>query len=62
VVVPPAVAVDVVETAVVETIRRLSQLATDFPAILELDVNPLAATPDGVVAIDLVLTADPDAL
>ena len=57
VVVPPAVAVDVVET-----IRRLSQLATDFPAILELDVNPLVATPDGAVAIDLVLTVDPDAL
>ena len=62
VVVLPAVAVDVVETAVVETIRRLSQLATDFPAILELDVTPLVATPDDAVAIDLVLTADPDAL
>ncbi|MFC6726816.1 acetate--CoA ligase family protein, partial [Halobium palmae] len=31
---------------VVETIQRLSQLVTDFPAILELDVNPLVALPD----------------
>ncbi|AXR78196.1 acetate--CoA ligase family protein [Natrarchaeobaculum sulfurireducens] len=44
--------------AVVETILRLSQLVTDFPAILELDVNPLVAGPDGVQAIDLRLTVD----
>ncbi|GAB3416711.1 acetate--CoA ligase family protein [Haloparvum alkalitolerans] len=30
---------------VVETIGRLSQLVTDFPAIVELDVNPLVALP-----------------
>ncbi|MDY6817870.1 MAG: acetate--CoA ligase family protein [Halobacteriales archaeon] len=45
--------------AVVETIERLSQLVTDFPAILELDINPLVARPDGVTAIDLRLTVDP---
>ncbi len=43
---------------VVETILRLSQLVTDFPAILELDVNPLVAGPEGVQAIDLRLTVD----
>ncbi|GAA0680619.1 acetate--CoA ligase family protein [Natronoarchaeum mannanilyticum] len=48
--------------AVVETLQRLSQLATDFPAILELDVNPLVAGPDGVQAIDLRLTVDNDEL
>ena len=48
------------EDGVVETIQRLSQLVTDFPAIVELDVNPLVATPDGVVAIDVRLTVDPD--
>lgn len=48
--------------AVVETIQRLSQLAADFPAILELDVNPLVAGPDGVTAIDLQLTVDPETL
>jgi acetyl coenzyme A synthetase (ADP forming)-like protein len=50
------------EDAVVETIQRLSQLVTDFPAIVELDINPLVATPDGVVAIDIRLTVDPERL
>ncbi|WP_247000284.1 acetate--CoA ligase family protein [Halosolutus gelatinilyticus] len=48
--------------AVVETLQRLSQLVTDFPAILELDVNPLVAGPDGVRAIDLRLTLDTEEL
>ncbi|MWV41217.1 acetate--CoA ligase [Natrialba sp. INN-245] len=48
--------------AIVETIQRLSQLVTDFPAILELDVNPLVAGPDGVQAIDLRLTVDTEQL
>lgn len=47
---------------VVEAIQRLSQLVTDFPAIVELDINPLVALPDGVSAIDLRLTIDPDEL
>ncbi|WP_049888373.1 acetate--CoA ligase family protein [Natrinema sp. J7-2] len=47
---------------VVETVQRLSQLVTDFPSILELDINPLVAGPDGVQAIDLRLTVDPDEL
>jgi acetyltransferase len=46
--------------AVTETLQRLSQLMVDFPAILELDVNPLVATPDGVVAVDLRLTISRD--
>jgi acetyltransferase len=50
------------EDAIVETIQRLSQLVTDFPAIVELDINPLVATPDGVAAIDLRLTVDPETL
>jgi acetyltransferase len=48
--------------AVVETIGRLSQLADDFDAILELDVNPLVATADGVQALDVRLTVDPEEL
>lgn len=48
------------EAAIVETIQRLSQLVREFPEIVELDVNPLVATPDGVVAIDLALTVDPE--
>ena len=46
----------------VETVQRLSQLVTDFPAIQELDVNPLVALPDGVSAVDLRLTVDLDQL
>lgn len=45
--------------AVVEAITRISQLAMDLPAVLELDVNPLVAGPDGVTAVDLRLTVDP---
>jgi len=44
--------------AVVETIQRVSQLVTDFPAIRELDINPLIVAPDGVCAVDLRLTVD----
>jgi acetyltransferase len=50
------------EAAVEEAIQRLSQLVTDFEAILELDVNPLLATGDGVQALDVRLTIDPDDL
>jgi acetyl coenzyme A synthetase (ADP forming)-like protein len=45
--------------AVAETLCRLSQLVTDFPEIVELDVNPLVARSDGVVAVDLRLTLEP---
>ncbi len=48
--------------AIVESLQRLSQLVTDFPAILELDVNPLVAGPDGVQAVDVRLTVDTDEL
>jgi acetyltransferase len=48
--------------AVVETLCRLSQLVTEFPAITELDVNPLVALPEGAVAVDLRVSVDGDAL
>lgn len=48
--------------AVVETIERVSQLVTDFPAITELDVNPLVVAPEGVHAVDLRLTVALDEL
>ncbi|WP_436931181.1 acetate--CoA ligase family protein [Halosimplex halobium] len=50
------------EASVVETIQRLSQLVTDFPAIVELDINPLVATPDGAQAVDVRLTIDQEEL
>jgi acetyltransferase len=38
--------------AVAETLVRVSQLIVDFPEIAELEVNPLSADPDGVLAVD----------
>lgn len=48
--------------AVVETIHRLSQLVSAFPAIEELDVNPLLVRPGGVRAVDLRVAVDRTAL
>lgn len=41
--------------ALVEDILRLSQLATDFPEIAEIDINPLLVRPkgEGTVALDV---------
>jgi acyl-CoA synthetase (NDP forming) len=46
-----------------DVLLRLSALATDFPQIAELDVNPLVAFPESLVAVDcrVQLTAGPDA-
>jgi acetyl coenzyme A synthetase (ADP forming)-like protein len=38
--------------AIEDVLLRLSRLACDFPEIAELDVNPLLAFPDRVVAVD----------
>jgi acetyl coenzyme A synthetase (ADP forming)-like protein len=38
--------------ALEEVLLRVAQLATDFPAIRELDLNPLLAFGDGAVAVD----------
>ncbi len=35
-----------------EVLIRLSYLAADYPEITELDINPLLATPQGVIALD----------
>ncbi|MEP6641042.1 MAG: GNAT family N-acetyltransferase, partial [Gaiellales bacterium] len=38
--------------ALSDLVRRLAQLASDFPAIAELDLNPIVAKPDGCLAVD----------
>ncbi|MGV3572819.1 MAG: GNAT family N-acetyltransferase, partial [Ramlibacter sp.] len=38
--------------ALVDAILRVSQIACDLPAVAELDINPLLADADGVLAVD----------
>ena len=40
------------ETVLAESLCRVAQLVSDFPQIQELDINPLAATSGGVLALD----------
>jgi acyl-CoA synthetase (NDP forming) len=44
-----------------DLLLRLSCLASEFPDIEEVDINPLIATPDGVIAADgrILLTSPP---
>lgn len=41
-----------------EVLIRLSYFVSDFPEIVELDVNPLLATPDHVIALDARIVID----
>jgi acetyltransferase len=43
--------------AIADTLVRVSQLVTDFPDIVELDINPLLAFPvgQGVLGLDMRL-------
>lgn len=38
--------------AIVDVLIRLSRIATDHPEVAELDINPLLADADGVIALD----------
>jgi acyl-CoA synthetase (NDP forming) len=40
------------ESALVDLLLRLSQLADDLPAVAELDLNPVLALPGGCLAVD----------
>jgi acetyltransferase len=42
--------------AIATGLQRISQLVTDFPEIAEMDINPLVADAEGVVAVDARLT------
>jgi acetyltransferase len=42
--------------ATIDTLQRLSQLVTDFPEILELDINPLFIFKEGINAVDVKIT------
>ena len=53
----PAVALEVL----LETLVRLSELACELPAVLELDINPLLADESGVIALDARIRVTADA-
>jgi acyl-CoA synthetase (NDP forming) len=38
--------------AIKDVILRVSRLVQDFPEVLEVDLNPLTARGEGVVAVD----------
>ena len=38
--------------AVAEVVVKVAQLLEDFPCVLEIDINPLLATPGGCIALD----------
>ena len=42
----------------VDVIVRFGQLVADYPEIRELDINPVLATPDGVMALDARVVLD----
>jgi acetyltransferase len=44
--------------AIVDALLRISQLVTDFPNIVELDINPLMVYEKGAVALDMRLVLD----
>ena len=46
----------------VETIIRLSYLVADYPQISELDINPLLAGPEQVIALDARVMVDQEAV
>ncbi|MBO0867653.1 MAG: GNAT family N-acetyltransferase [Micromonosporaceae bacterium] len=49
-----------VDTAAVEDLLlRLGRLAEDLPEVAELDLNPILASPDGVMAVDVKLRLAP---
>jgi acetyltransferase len=44
--------------AIVDSILAVSQLAIDFPVVAGVDINPLTATAEGVVALDARIELD----
>ncbi|MFK7792249.1 MAG: bifunctional acetate--CoA ligase family protein/GNAT family N-acetyltransferase [Devosiaceae bacterium] len=50
------------EDAAAQALVRLSQLSADVPQIRSLDLNPLLATPDGLVVLDARIEVAPSAV
>jgi len=46
--------------AIAEVLVNISRLIVENPDITDLDINPLLASPDGVIALDARIKGDPD--
>jgi acetyltransferase len=47
------------ETALKEMLLRVSEMACELPNIVEMDMNPVIASPEGVVAVDARIVVAP---
>ena len=47
------------EAALREMLLRVSEMACELPTIVEMDMNPVIASPDGVVAVDARIVVAP---
>jgi len=47
------------EPALIDLVLRLSKLAIDRPEIVELDLNPLFALPEGYLPVDARIRVEP---
>ena len=45
--------------AIIQTLRALSQIAVECPMVRSIDINPLLADADGVIALDARIEIDP---
>ncbi|MFN2315347.1 MAG: acetate--CoA ligase family protein [Gemmatimonadales bacterium] len=50
------------QAAIADAIRRVAQLATDYPEIAELDINPLFSLESGCLAVDARVALRPAAI
>lgn len=46
--------------SLIDIVTSLSQLSADCPSIMELDLNPVMATPEGTYAVDILFRIDPE--
>ncbi|WP_163268933.1 bifunctional acetate--CoA ligase family protein/GNAT family N-acetyltransferase [Chelativorans alearense] len=49
-------------SAVIQALNALSQLTVDFPCVVSMDINPLLADSEGVIALDARIEIEPAAL
>lgn len=48
--------------AIYKALTALSQMVVDFPSVLSMDINPLVASAEGVIALDARIEIDPQAV